>query len=153
MLSVIAYVAITAQPNAVSTRAATDGSSAALQLRTNLRLQDGATAAAACSTSSWCTVGTALYHDGSNAASHSATACGLEKPGVARTLVVDSSAARTLIARPWMWKSGITLRQSSQRASLSVLAMLAAPEVMLSCVSGTTLGLLVVPLVCSESAT
>ena len=52
-----------------------------------------------------------------------------------------------------MWNSGITLRQMSLGARRNVEAMQRAPTHRFSCVSGTILGLLVVPLVCSTKHT
>ena len=52
-----------------------------------------------------------------------------------------------------MWKSGITLRHTSERPSLSVAAMLRADAQRFACVNGTSFGREVVPDVCSSSAT
>ena len=74
------------------------------------------------------------------------------KPGVQNTLPPrDSGAARPAI-RPWMWKSGMTLRPRSRSESSSVAAMLRADVQTLRCVSGTIFGREVVPEVCRISA-
>mmetsp|Transcript_41238 Transcript_41238/g.92858 ORF Transcript_41238/g.92858 Transcript_41238/m.92858 type:complete len:203 (+) Transcript_41238:1593-2201(+) len=101
--------------------------------------------------------GTALYQVGPSSASHRNTlssppAAG--KPGEASTAAPATRLASRFTARPWMWWSGSRLRQQSvDGSSPSVDAMHCAPTHRFSCVSGTILGLEVVPLVCSTSAT
>mmetsp|Transcript_99430 Transcript_99430/g.281615 ORF Transcript_99430/g.281615 Transcript_99430/m.281615 type:complete len:220 (+) Transcript_99430:252-911(+) len=54
--------------------------------------------------------------------------------------------------RPWMWKRGIVLLQTSSRCISTVDAMQRAPQAMFSCVRGTIFGFFVVPEVCRTRA-
>mmetsp|Transcript_38657 Transcript_38657/g.99926 ORF Transcript_38657/g.99926 Transcript_38657/m.99926 type:complete len:220 (-) Transcript_38657:220-879(-) len=54
--------------------------------------------------------------------------------------------------RPWMWKRGMVLLQTSSGFISTVEAMHRPPQAMFSCVSGTIFGFFVVPEVCSTSA-
>ena len=58
----------------------------------------------------------------------------------------------TAAIRPWMWNSGMTLRQRSAGVSASVVRICRAEAARLRCSSGTILGREVVPEVCSTSA-
>ncbi len=75
------------------------------------------------------------------------------KPGAQQIEAPAESEDETAAIRPWMWNSGITLRQRSCGVSASVAAMCRAEAAMLDCSSGTTLGRDVVPEVCRISAT
>ena len=74
------------------------------------------------------------------------------KPGVQITVPPASSEASTAAISPWMWKSGMMLRQRSPGVSASQAEMLRAEAQRLAPVSGTILGLDVVPEVWSTSA-
>ena len=63
-----------------------------------------------------------------------------------------SSDDRTAAIRPWIWNSGMTFRQQSCGVSASEAAILTADWQRLAWVSGTILGLDVVPEVCRTSA-
>mmetsp|Transcript_63606 Transcript_63606/g.113197 ORF Transcript_63606/g.113197 Transcript_63606/m.113197 type:complete len:223 (-) Transcript_63606:201-869(-) len=54
--------------------------------------------------------------------------------------------------RPWMWKSGMVLLQTSAGFISTVEAMQSAPQAMFACVNGTIFGFFVVPDVCSTKA-
>ena len=87
----------------------------------------------------WWIVGTAVYQVGRNSSIHSRT-CAARKPCVQTTLPPPTSEPKSAATRPWMWKSGITLRHRSVRSRGSVSATLAADVGKLRSVSGTSWG-------------
>ena len=100
----------------------------------------------------WCMVGTAVNQLG-RSSSIQRKKRSASKPGVQTTVPPARSDPSTAAISPWMWNSGMTLRQTSAGASDSAAAMLAAEAVTFACVSGTIFGRAVVPEVCSTSAT
>mmetsp|Transcript_47725 Transcript_47725/g.102300 ORF Transcript_47725/g.102300 Transcript_47725/m.102300 type:complete len:228 (+) Transcript_47725:987-1670(+) len=62
------------------------------------------------------------------------------------------AVANTFTIRPWMWKRGIVLLQTSSAFCITVEAMHWAPQVMFECVKGTIFGFFVVPEVWSTKA-
>ena len=96
-------------------------------------------------------VGTAVYQLGPNSAKREKKLSAL-KPSVQTTEPPACSDDSTAAISPWMWNSGMTLRQRSASPSASVAAMWPAEAVTLRCISGTILGRDVVPEVCSTSA-
>src|SRR5690606_6751200 len=99
----------------------------------------------------WCMVGTAVYQVGWASSSQAKNFSAL-KPGVANTLAPADRLDATAAIRPWMWNSGMMLRQRSSGVSAKVSRMLRAVAQMLRWLSGTVLGRDVVPEVCSTSA-
>ena len=97
-------------------------------------------------------VGTAVYQLGWAAASQAKKRSAL-KPGAQTTLPPAATLVSTAAIRPWMWNSGMTLRQRSWRSRASVSPMWRAEAQTLRWLSGTILGREVVPEVCSTSAT
>ena len=79
----------------------------------------------AASSIAWWIVGTAVYQVGRARRSSRGTS-GALNPGVQTTLPPATSEASSAATRPWMWKSGITLRHRSVGPSPSVAAMFAA---------------------------
>src|SRR5439155_999148 len=73
------------------------------------------------------------------------------KPGVTHTCPPADSDDSTPATSPWMWKSGMICRPTSAGERESVAAMCRAEAVRFACVSGTSLGRAVVPLVCRRS--
>ena len=100
----------------------------------------------------WCMVGTALYQVGFTSASQEKKRKA-SKPGEQLTLAPAARVASTGATRPWMWNSGMTLRQRSDGARASVATMLAAEAQRLAWLSGTIFGREVVPEVCRMRAT
>ena len=96
-------------------------------------------------------VGTAVSQVGAMSSSHAKTRSAL-KPGVQITQAPAWSEAITPAISPWMWKSGMMLRQRSPGSSEIQSAMLRAEAQRLAPVSGTILGRDVVPEVWSTSA-
>mmetsp|Transcript_12008 Transcript_12008/g.33943 ORF Transcript_12008/g.33943 Transcript_12008/m.33943 type:complete len:309 (+) Transcript_12008:744-1670(+) len=154
MDSVMAYVGITATPKVFSMASATVGTKAAEQLRTSWSLVFRALSSSSANWRIWrCMVGTAEYHVGSGATCSAAWKfCTAKTPGTHLIFAPARAEARTFTMRPWMWKSGMVLLQVSSGVISTVDAMQRAPQVMFACVSGTILGFLVVPEVCSTSA-
>ena len=72
--------------------------------------------------------------------------------GVHTTDPPAASGASSPAIRPWMWKSGITLRDRSSLVSASESAMLRAERARLRWRRGTILGRDVVPDVCNTRA-
>ena len=142
------YASITGTPNASSRSSCTRGGSGAEDDRTKRR--DGDARRFRASTA-WCMVGTAVYQVGSSSDSQPWND-GAWKPGVQMTLAPAESEERSAATRPWMWKSGITLRQRSPGVSSSVAATLPADSVSRRWVSGTIFGRAVVPDVWRTSA-
>ena len=101
---------------------------------------------------SWCIVGTAVYQEGCASCSQPKTCIAL-KPGEHQVQPPAPTLARTPAIRPWMWKSGMMLRQRSSGVSESVSRMWAAEAHTLRCRRGTILGREVVPEVCRTRAT
>ncbi len=99
----------------------------------------------------WCMVGTAVYQVGATSVSHSPNLNAL-KPGVQHTAAPADSDAVTAAISPWMWNSGMMLRQVSAGPKPSVAAMCRAEAATLPLLSGTIFGRAVVPEVCSTSA-
>jgi hypothetical protein len=96
-------------------------------------------------------VGTAVYQVGWSSFTHSKKPAA-EKLPVHATLPPAVSEASRPATSPWMWKSGITLRQRSVGDSDRVRATLAADAQRLRCSRGTSFGRDVVPEVCSSNA-
>ena len=96
-------------------------------------------------------VGTAVYQVGVTSVSQAKNFSAL-KPGVQKTLAPAASEPATAAIRPWIWKSGMMLRQRSSGVSASAAATLWAEAARLAWLSGTSLGREVVPDVCSRSA-
>ena len=96
-------------------------------------------------------VGTAVSQVGAISSSQAKTRSAL-KPGVQITVLPAWSEAITPAISPWMWKSGMMLRQRSPGASDIHSAMLRADAQRFAPVSGTILGRDVVPEVWSTSA-
>ena len=99
----------------------------------------------------WCMVGTAVYQVGWTLPSHSPNLNAL-KPGVQQTAAPAEREDVTAAIRPWMWNSGMMLRQVSAGDSARAAAMWLAEAAILALVSGTILGRAVVPEVCRTSA-
>ena len=99
----------------------------------------------------WCMVGTAVIQVGAVPSSQAKKRSAL-KPGVQITVPPASSEASTPAISPWMWKSGMMLRQRSPGPSESQPEMLRAEAQRFAPVSGTILGRDVVPEVWSTSA-
>src|SRR6202000_2582533 len=74
------------------------------------------------------------------------------KPGVQTTDAPADRLDRTAAISPWIWNSGMTLRQVSPGVSDKVAAMFCAEAATLIWRSGTIFGRAVVPEVCSTSA-
>ena len=73
--------------------------------------------------------------------------------GAHTTDAPPTAVQRTFTSRPWRWERGMTLRQTCSAADRpSVDTTQSAPVPKWPCVSGTTLGLRVVPLVCITNA-
>src|ERR671925_608098 len=96
----------------------------------------------------WCMVGTAVYQEGFASSSHAKNLSAL-KPGVQTTAAPAASDDDTAAINPWIWNSGMMLRQMSWGVSDSVATMCRAEAHTLACASGTILGRDVVPEVCS----
>ena len=96
-------------------------------------------------------VGTAVSQVGAVSSSQAKTRSAL-KPGVQITQAPAWSEAITPAISPWMWKSGMMLRQRSPGSSESQSAMLPADAQRLAPESGTIFGRDVVPEVCSTRA-
>ncbi len=64
----------------------------------------------------WCMVGTAVYQVGRTSSNQEKNLRAL-KPGVQTTEPPAAMLDRTAAIRPWMWKSGMMLRQTSSRPS------------------------------------
>ena len=99
----------------------------------------------------WCIVGTAVNHVAPPALSQEKKRSAL-KPGAQNTLPPAASDDSTAAINPWMWNSGMTLRQRSPGPSASAAAICRADAARLAWVSGTFFGREVVPDVCSASA-
>src|SRR6185295_15280571 len=96
-------------------------------------------------------VGTAVYQVGF-ASSIQAKNFRALKPGAANTVPPADSGANNPAISPWMWKSGMMLRFTSEAVSAKVFAMLPAETVRFAWLKGTILGREVVPDVCSTNA-
>src|SRR5882757_10082556 len=99
----------------------------------------------------WCMVGTAVYQVGFTSSSQAKKRSAL-KPGVQLTDAPEASDDRTAAIRPWMWNSGMMLRQRSLGFSASAPPMWRAEAARLAADRGTILGRAVVPDVCSTRA-
>src|SRR6516225_7026155 len=97
-------------------------------------------------------VGTAVYQVGRASSSQRKKLSAL-KPGVHTTSPPAASEERTAAISPWMWKSGMMLRQRSSGRSAKVAPMCLAEAAMLACDSGTNFGRDVVPEVWRRRAT
>mmetsp|Transcript_25126 Transcript_25126/g.78230 ORF Transcript_25126/g.78230 Transcript_25126/m.78230 type:complete len:305 (-) Transcript_25126:183-1097(-) len=137
-----------------SMASATVGTSAAEQLRTSWSLFSRALSSSSANCRIWrCMVGTAEYHVGSGTARSAAWKfCTAKTPGTHLTCEPARADAKMFTMRPWMWKSGMVLLQTSSAFISTVDAMQSAPQVMFACVRGTIFGFFVVPEVCSTSA-
>src|SRR5215207_922538 len=89
-------------------------------------------------------VGTAVYQVGPSSLSQPGMRAA-EKPSVQITEAPLLSDDISAPISPWMWKSGITLRQRSEAPSSRLAAMLAAEATRLRWRSGTSFGFDVVP--------
>ena len=87
----------------------------------------------------WCIVGTAVYHVAPLSSSQSRKR-GARNPGVQQTYAPADSDASRAYTSPWMWNSGMTLRQTSSGVSASVSLMLVADAQRFRCRSGTIFG-------------
>src|SRR5690349_14369586 len=96
-------------------------------------------------------VGTAVYQVGFTSSSQAKKRSAL-KPGVHDTAAPAPSDDKVAAISPWMWNSGMMLRQRSFAFSESEAAMWRAEAARLAVDSGTILGRAVVPDVCSTSA-
>src|SRR3972149_4084053 len=96
-------------------------------------------------------VGTAVYQVGRNASSQ-AKNFSASKPGAHTTLDPAMREERIAPITPWIWKSGMMLRERSFSVSWREAAMLRAEAKRLEWVRGTLLGREVVPEVCSTRA-
>ncbi len=152
--SVMPYASTTGTPNASSSAAMSCGGRDEEQDRTNRSQsrRSGRPSLSARARMAWCIVGTAVYHVGRNSSSQSQNRAA-SKPGVQTTLPPAPSELSTAATRPWMWKSGMTLRHRSAGPSASERRTLPAEAQRLACVSGTIFGRDVVPDVCSTRAT
>src|SRR5690606_11716630 len=92
----------------------------------------------------WCMVGTAVYQVGETSSVHWKNFRAL-KPGVQKTEAPADSDEVTAAMRPWMWKSGMMLRQRSAGVRRSVRRMLRAEAAILRPARGTIFGRDVVP--------
>src|SRR5690242_1085015 len=97
-------------------------------------------------------VGTAVYQLGLASESHWKKRSAL-KPGVQKTLAPAASEDSTAPISPWIWNSGMMLRQRSAGVRPSVAPICAADAARLAWLSGTSFGREVVPEVCKRSAT
>mmetsp|Transcript_28890 Transcript_28890/g.65323 ORF Transcript_28890/g.65323 Transcript_28890/m.65323 type:complete len:301 (-) Transcript_28890:184-1086(-) len=133
---------------------ATVGTNAAEQLRISSSLFVLALANSSAYCRIWrCIVGTAEYQLGSGLACNAAWKfCTAKIPGTHLTCAPATADASTFTIRPWMWKSGIVLLQTSSAFISTVVEMQRAPQAMFACVRGTILGFFVVPEVCSTRA-
>src|SRR5208337_2155008 len=75
------------------------------------------------------------------------------KPGEQDTAPPAARLLKVAAISPWMWNSGMMLRQTSSGVSARIAPTLQADAVTLMCRSGTIFGRDVVPEVCSTSAT
>ncbi len=89
-------------------------------------------------------VGTAVYQLGSNSRSQASTRSAL-KPGVQTVLPPAARLAPSAATRPWMWNSGMMLRQRSAAVSASVAAIFCIDACRLAWLSPTIFGRAVVP--------
>src|SRR5687767_12487315 len=96
-------------------------------------------------------VGTAVYQLGL-ISSRSPKKVRALKPGLQQIEAPAASEESTAAMRPWMWKSGMTLRQRSSLERASEARMCRADAVTLTWLKGTILGRDVVPEVCRTSA-
>eukprot|EP00041_Stephanoeca_diplocostata_P027910 m.779014 g.779014 ORF g.779014 m.779014 type:complete len:553 (-) comp23276_c1_seq5:265-1923(-) len=156
--SLIAYVGSTTHCNAVSMRRAIVGSSAAEQLRANRKQCSGRTPVriqtfSACCMTGLCIDGTAEYHVHLNVLAWSKNCTASFHPGVHTTAPPEIMLTRRLTMIPCRWCRGMRFRQMSLESNCSVDRMHNAATQRFSCVSGTSFGLSVVPLVCSRRHT
>ena len=89
-------------------------------------------------------VGTAVYQVGLTSWNQANTFSAL-KPGEQKTLAPAYNVLSTAAIRPWMWNSGMMLRQRSAGVTWVVAAMWRAEAVTLIWLSGTIFGREVVP--------
>jgi hypothetical protein len=145
---------MTGTPKVASSAVMTGGGSDAEELRTKRSRPAAMTSPkrGARSSSAWCMVGTAVYQVGRKSRSQVKNRNPLS-PGVQTTDPPAATDASTAATRPWMWNSGMMLRQTSAGPSRSVWPICRAEAVRLAWVSVTILGRAVVPDVCSNSAT
>src|SRR5437660_8287425 len=145
---------MTGAPKRSSSSAITwGGSGAEDDLMNRSRARDAASgSAAAAARTAWWIVGTAVYQVAAKSCSHPRKRRP-SKPEVQITLPLTVTLAARAATSPWMWNSGITLRQRSAADKLSVAATLLADAHRLAWVSGTCFGRDVVPLVCRTRAT
>src|SRR5262249_21372900 len=92
----------------------------------------------------WCIVGTAVYQVGLISSSQPKNFSALN-PGVHTTDAPALSDANVAAIRPWMWKSGMMLRQMSSCVSAIVWRMWRAEAQTLAWLNGTIFGRDVVP--------
>ena len=97
-------------------------------------------------------VGTAVYQVGCNSSSQPKNFSALN-PGVQNTLPPAAIEESTAAIRPWIWNSGMMLRQRSAGVSARVRPICVAEASTFRWDSGTSFGREVVPEVCSSSAT
>ncbi len=102
-------------------------------------------------TIAWCMVGTAVYQLGFTSSNQRNT-LSASKPGEQCTEAPACSDDSTAAISPWMWNSGMMLRQRSAGSRRRVAAMCPAEAQRLAPLSGTIFGREVVPEVCSTSA-
>ena len=146
------YASSTGAPKRLSRSPNTDGASAAEQDRMNLKLSRGAPSSSALISSIWCIVGTAEYHVAPVSRCSPQNLLALNRDGATMLPPVFSVESATPIS-PCTWNSGMTTIATSSGVSSYVSPMLVSDAIRLACVSGTPLGLLVVPDVCRNSAT
>jgi hypothetical protein len=151
--SVIPYASMTGASKRASRSRITFGGSEADEERMNrsLLLRASSGWGAAWSSTAWWMVGTAVYQVGRTASSHPRNRS-TSNPGAQQTPAPAAIEASMAAMSPWMWKSGMTLRQRSPGSSASVRAMLRAEVRRFVWVSGTILGRPVVPEVWSTRA-
>src|SRR6185437_4893149 len=96
-------------------------------------------------------VGTAVYQVGFTSSIQAKKRSAL-KPGEHDTDAPAPSELKVAAISPWIWNSGMMLRQRSAGVSESVAPMCRADAARFAVASGTILGRAVVPDVCSTSA-
>src|ERR1700741_802146 len=112
------YASITGPPKTCSISVITCGGNDAEDERTKRRrpIVEPAGRRAAMPRIAWCMVGTAVYQDGV-ASSYQPKNLKALKPGVQTTEPPADRVDKTAAINPWIWKSGMMLRQVSSGVS------------------------------------
>ena len=112
---------MTGQPNAVSSSCMTGAGSEAEdeRMKRSLRRSRISLLRSARARIAWCMVGTAVYQLGWDSSSQAKNFSAL-KPGVQTTLPPAAMVESTAPISPWIWNSGMMLRQRSAGVRASV---------------------------------